>query len=162
MLMGVPLHNAGLQIIKINNLCILSTTHKTTTTMLRKVLLLPLLGLLVLTSCIKDFDDLPAPVPEDLTDIKVSSSFDWSTSKTIDVNITGLPTSIPIYSTLTISLSDGSSLFQSNHEMSQSVKLQVVIPALEEAVKIRYGSVEYLLPVQENKVDFSFIPEISE
>ncbi|MBK7029889.1 MAG: hypothetical protein IPH45_12045 [Bacteroidales bacterium] len=128
----------------------------------KTVVFLSLLSTFFLTSCIKDFDDLPAPVPDNLKEINVSSNFDWNTSRNIDINITGLPTQIPIFSTLTISLNDGSNLFQMNHEMSKTIKLELVVPNLEENIKIKYGTMEYTLPIENNKVAFSFIPEVTD
>ncbi len=128
----------------------------------KTVVFLSLLSIFSLTSCIKDFDDLPAPVPDNLKEINVSSNFDWNTSRNIDINITGLPTQIPIFSTLTISLNDGSNLFQMNHEMSKTIKLELVVPNLEENIKIKYGTMEYTLPIENNKVAFSFIPVVTD
>lgn len=131
---------------------------------MKKLGLLTLLAaLLFTTSCHKDFwDQVPTESEQDLKDIKVSSSFDWSTSSTIDVNITGLPTERPVYSTLTISLNDGSSLYQGTHEMSKTITIPVVIPANETHLKLKYGTVEYDLPITGKTAAFSFIPVVTD
>lgn len=122
-----------------------------------------LLGLMILfNSCMKGYDDIIPPSTGNLKDIKVSSTFNWSTSKTVDVNITGLPTEIPVISTLIISLGDGSSLYQGWHNMSQSGIIKIVVPVVADKVKLRYGTTEYILPISDNKVDFSFIPIIQD
>jgi hypothetical protein len=122
-----------------------------------------LLGLLILfNSCMKGYDDIIPPSTGNLKDIKVSSTFNWSTSKTVDVNITGLPTEIPVISTLIISLSDGSSLYQGWHDMSQSRIIKILVPAVIDKIKLKYGTQEYILPLNDNKVDFSFIPIVQD
>lgn len=130
---------------------------------MKKILFaLALLPFFCFTSCIKDIDDLPQNPNKDLKYVRVSSSFDWSTSKTIDVDITGLPTSVPIYSTLTISLNDGSILYQGNHAMSANTVVNLIIPNTEESIKLRFGTLEYAVPVIENKASVSFIPEVED
>jgi len=120
---------------------------------------LMLLGLLMLfNSCMKGYDDVIPTTSKNLKDIKVSSSFNWSTSKTVDVNITGLPTETPVISTLIISIEDGGSLYQESHDMSQPKTIQVIVPAIMDQIKLKYGTVEYILPIIDNSVDFSFVP----
>jgi len=114
--------------------------------------------LILLSSCRKEIDDLP--ISGKLKNIQVSPTFNWSTSKTIDVNISGLPTEIPVISTLIISLEDGSSLYQGAHDMNQTKVIQINVPVVVNKIKLKYGSVEYILAIEADKVDFSFIPKI--
>ena len=112
--------------------------------------------LLFLFSCHKE--DNFTPTYKNLNEIQVSSTFKWSTDKTVDVSVTGLPTEIPVNSTLTISLNDGSTLYQESYDMNQSKVIRINIPDSENEIRLKYGSVEHILPVVGNKVDFSFIP----
>jgi hypothetical protein len=123
-----------------------------------------LLGItMTLFSCQKGFDDLiPPSSNSNLKDIKVSSTFNWSTSKTVDVNITGLPTGAPVISTLIISLDDGSNIYQGSQNMSQTRAIQIIVPVTENEIKLKFGSMEYRLPINNNKVDFSFVPEVQD
>lgn len=114
--------------------------------------------LILLSSCRKETDEIP--ISGKLNSIQVSPTFNWSTSKTIDVNITGLPTEIPVISTLIISLEDGSSLYQGSHAMNQTKVIQITVPVIADKIKLKYGSVEYILTIETDKVDFSFIPKI--
>jgi hypothetical protein len=130
--------------------------------MKRPVYLLMLGVLIQLYSCQKENNDPKTPVSGNLKDITVSSAFNWSTSKTIDVNITGLPTEYPVFSTLVISLNDGSSLYQATHDMSQNSVIQIIVPVVETKVKLKYGSGEFDLPINGNKVEFSFLPIVKD
>jgi len=128
---------------------------------MKKILFaLSLLPLFCLTSCVKELDDLPQDPNKDLRNIRVSSTFDWSTSKTIDVDITGLPTAVPIYSTLVISLEDGSILYQGRHAMSSNLVINLGIPNTEEHIRVIFGSLHYTVPVVDKKASVSFIPEV--
>lgn len=126
---------------------------------MKKLVNLILSGLLLLLfSCNKEENF--TPTYKSLKEISVSSSFKWNTGKTVNVTITGLPTLIPVNSTLTISLNDGSSLYQGSYFMDQSTVIQVTIPDSETEIRLKYGSVEHILPVEGNKADFSFIPAV--
>ena len=116
------------------------------------------------TSCVKFPSPTPNPIDKpipikSLDDSKISDNFSWSTSKNVEVVITGLPTLVTIKSTLTISLKDGTKLISLFHEMSQSLNLKIVVPYTTETIILKYGSMVYDLEVKNNKVDFSFIPK---
>lgn len=130
---------------------------------MKKPVYLLFLGLLIfLFSCQKEEIDPIVPDSVSLKDIKVSSTFNWSTSKTVNVNITGLPTGSPVVSTLVLSLENGNTLFQQSYVMSESKVIQIIIPANEDQIKIRFGNMDYLLPVEGDKVDFSLIPAVQD
>jgi len=116
--------------------------------------------LIFLFSCHKEENF--TPTNNNIKEIQVASTFKWSTDKTVDVSITGLPTEIPVNSTLTISLNDGSNLYQGSYDMNQSKVIRINIPDSETEISLKYGSVEHILPVEGNRVDFSFIPLVVE
>jgi len=125
--------------------------------------LLPFLAtMMLLNSCSKDLTDSVQKLPASLSELKAASTFSWTTGKTIEVTITGLPVSNPVYSTLSLSLHDGSSLYQSMHNIDNDVTIQVVVPSVEKSIKIRFGSNEYELPIEGEKASFSFIPVLAD
>jgi len=129
---------------------------------MKKLLFLPLLLAFVgLTSCSKDLADT-SEHPANLSELRVSPQFSWSTGKTIEIDITGLPTPEPVYSTLTISLNDGSNIYQATHNINSSTSFTVVVPAATDSLGLRFGSNQYKLPVGTGKVDFSFIPVVQD
>jgi len=120
----------------------------------------------ILVSCVKFPDPNPGPVkPTDkitLGEAKVSDTFSWSTSKSVEVTITGLPTIVTVKSTLSISLQDGTRLYSLFHNMSQDLKLTIIVPSETTSLILKYGSMVYNLKVIGNKAEFSFIPEETE
>lgn len=128
---------------------------------MKKLVRFVLPGLLIfLFSCRKE--DNFTPTYKNIKEIQVSSEFNWSTGKKVDITITGLPTEIPVNSTLTISLSDGSSVYQGTYDMNLSSVIRINIPDSETEIRLKYGSVEHILPVVGDKVDFSFIPLVAD
>ncbi len=99
---------------------------------------------------------------DNLNDIQVEPSFNWSTGQVVDINIIGLPTTIPVKSTLVISLNDGAVLYQCSHAMNIDVTINVTIPTTETQLLLKYGKIEYVVPVVNNHANFSFIPQIQE
>ncbi len=109
----------------------------------------------------KDIDVVP-PTNEkkSLDEIQVSAVFDWSTSKTITVEIVGLPTQNPVWSTLSIMLPDGSTLYQRYHNMADNLQLNLLLPVEQNEIQLKYGTETYILSVNEKKASFSFIPKV--
>lgn len=120
----------------------------------------------MLVSCVKF--PYPDPVPVDpstnktLGEVKISDTFSWSTSKSVEVTIIGLPTIITIKNTLSVSLQDGTRLCSLFHNMSKDLKLTIIVPVETTILTLKYGKMEYNLKVIDNKAEFSFIPDIPE
>ena len=128
----------------------------------RNIIFITLISSIGLISCIKQ--NLPGPAPEEktkLADAKVSDGFSWSTSKNVEVVITGLPTIVPVKNTLTITLPDGSKLYNAYHDMSVNLKLTLVIPSTITQLKLKFGSYDETLNIVNNKAEFSFIPVVT-
>jgi len=127
----------------------------------------PILFLIILavtvTACIKqNFPDQKPETKSKLEDAKIPDGFNWSTAKTIDVVITGLPTIITIKNTLTISISDGTKLYTALHDMSQSLNLKLSVPSTINEVRFKYGSTDKVLPIVNGKAEHSFIPVLTD
>jgi hypothetical protein len=116
-----------------------------------------------LSSCMDN--TLPEPTTpstnaKNMTELVAPADFQWKTSKTITVTITGLPTVVPIKSTLTIAGKRGV-LFTERHLMSESKDIAVEIPADEKILTLKFGSVELSSIIENNKASFSFIKAIN-
>jgi len=114
----------------------------------------------IFSSCMKEHDVLPAT--PDSQKINVSSDFNWSTEKVVELSIKGLPTVVPVFSTLIVKMENGGVLYQWRHEMSKNIAIKVVVPCQMQNLSIRYGNVDYYLPILDDKVLLSFIPEIQD
>lgn len=124
------------------------------------IFLIPVLAVFMLTACEKFPADETSNKPaSELNDLKVSESFTWSTAQNIELEITGLPTVVPVTSTLSITTTDGAVLFNGLHTMSDNVTLSLYAPAQERELLLFYGSSSYKVSVLNSKALFSFIPE---
>ena len=114
------------------------------------------------TGCKKSENTSPPTPPKTLNDLKAADSFNWSTGTPVELRITGLPTVVPVKSTLAVSRADGTVLFTSLHLMSEDLVLTLTVPSTEKELTLQYGSVTYQVPIQNKMASFSFIPVLSE
>ncbi|MEI7725372.1 MAG: hypothetical protein WCK09_09725 [Bacteroidota bacterium] len=124
------------------------------------ILIFALTGILV-TGCKKSEVVTPEPA-KTLNDLKASPTFGWSTGSPVELKITGIPTIVPIKSTLTISRTSGETLFSSLHQMDQNLTIKLTVPSTEKELTLKYGSVSYPVAIVNHQAGFSFIPVIAE
>ena len=105
---------------------------------------------------------LPLPLPKTLNDLKAADSFNWSTGTPVELRITGLPTVVPVNSTLAVGRTDGTVLFTSLHLMSEDLTLTLTVPSTDTELILQYGTVTYHVPIQNKMASFSFIPVLTQ
>jgi hypothetical protein len=128
---------------------------------LKFLILISAITIVSFTSCEKSEDIAPTN-QNNMEDIKFDGAFNWSTGSTVTLNITGLPTEVPVKNTLTISFQNGSTVFSQLHSMDQNLTLNLTVPTTDTELGLKYGSTTYLVPIVNKKADFSFIPVIQD
>ena len=128
---------------------------------LNAIILISALTGILFTGCKKSEVVTPEPATT-LNDLKASPTFGWSTGNPVEFNITGLPTIVPVKSTLTISRTNGETLFSSMHQMDQNLTISLTVPSTEKELTLKYGSVSYPVAIINHQAVFSFIPVITE
>ncbi len=123
------------------------------------ILMIAAISGVMITGCKKAEVATPVtPLPKTLNELKASDAFSWTTGNTVEVMITGLPTSVPVRATLTISLADGTILFSKLHPMDQNLTISLTVPSTDKELTLKYGSVSYPVAIVNNQAAFSFIP----
>lgn len=133
--------------------------------MIKRVFKYLLLITVVITaiSCVRlDPPDREPKQNKQLEEITVPNDFNWSTSKKVELTITGLPTVVEIKSTLKITLTDGTTLYSALHNMSDNLKINLTVPSEAAAIVLNYGDTKQNLPIVNNKAEFSFIPVVQD
>lgn len=120
-----------------------------------------LLGLLAaFSSCKKaEHDSAPAPRPSTFADIKASSSFNWSSERTVTVSIKGNATQEPVTDKLTIFSGSGAELVSMNYNMNDSKDIEVSLPASETQIKMQFGQINKTTDAA-SAVSFDFLPVV--
>jgi len=120
---------------------------------------------IVLTGC-KDelIEDFTSKGAKDMTELRVASDFEWTTSKTIDISITGLPALSymnAVKNTLYIK-SEDKIYYTGSHTINENLRLSIIIPSTESKILLKFGSIEKESAIENNKASFSFIPTIKD
>ncbi len=129
---------------------------------MRKITLMLALIVVFFSGCKKDDSPVPTELPGSLNELKAQESFNWSTGMPVVLSITGLPTQVPVKSTLSVSLPDGSVLFSSLHQMDKDLSLNLIVPTTVVNLVLKYGNQTYNVSITNGKATFSFIPVITE
>lgn len=126
-----------------------------------KILLFTISISMALVSCKKNLPE-PSPITPTIKatkvgELKASESFNWKTTKDVEINIKGLNTLTPINRTLVVSTVDGKSVFyRAQQLMSLSSTISLVIPATVSEIKVNYGTISKTVSISGNKFQFDY------
>lgn len=131
----------------------------------KKLILLLIISSLAFLSCTNDivFKEDISSGAVDMSELKVSKDFNWSTARVVEVSITGLP--IPSYVTpskATLELESENQVYYSGfHAINENQKIVITLPASNNTVNLKFGSINQTLNIVDDKVNFSMIPTYS-
>ncbi len=110
-------------------------------------------------SCNKDLESDTAvqAVPESFQEIKSSSSFDWETSKTIDVTVAGIELPVALNYPLKVSTVEGEVVYTAMWTMQNDEVFQIKIPSYVETLVFSWGSLEKTAAVASPTMTFTFV-----
>lgn len=114
------------------------------------------------TSCLEDqFSNLEnSQKVTSIGDLKVASDFSWATSKTVSVQVLGLPMHTPVKSTLKISA--GSNVYYTGfHSISDTLNLNVEVPATVQELTLSMGTIQRNAVIVVGKVAFSYVASVN-
>lgn len=104
-----------------------------------------LLIIVLISSCIMD-----EPATNPGTGILVTvapADFDWNMIKTVTLQLTGMPTEVPVYNTLKVSDKAGIVYLNKWVLMSENDTLSISIPAKTDTIVVSYGALSKKLKV---------------
>lgn len=95
--------------------------------------------------------------------LNVKDNFNWSTSKMIDLKVSGLSTITKINKTLKVSSEDGKVVYFSiNHQMDQNLTTKFILPKNVKNVSISYGELKKVVSSTNSEINFDFLPIVIE
>lgn len=129
---------------------------------------LGILAISLLASCAKNLkpgDPIPG-LPSRFSDLKVSTSFTWATTKSITVNVNGFDSDSPIRKSLVLSGKNmPGSYYRGNHLMSEDVSVRLTIPTALDSLVVSFGSVSKTYAIQGSEIDVDYVvnyPDVTE
>ncbi len=121
--------------------------------------------ILTFTGCMDEFDQ-PGDYSKgakDLKELKVSPDFNWSTAKTVQVSITGLPALSNVEAAkATLTLKGENDLYYSGfHAINENLIFNMTVASTDKLIKLKFGSIEQTATIENNKAAFSYIPKVN-
>ena len=123
------------------------------------------ISILTLTSCMDEFDQPSnfSKGAKNLNELKVSSEFNWSTSQTVQISITGLPALSNVEAAkATLTLKGENDVYYSGfHAINENLTFNMTVASAEKLIKLKFGSIEQTASIENKKVSFSYIPKVA-
>jgi hypothetical protein len=122
--------------------------------------------LVAASSCtkVKDVESTPNTTkPGSFKEIKVADNFNWSTSKSIILNVQGFESAAPVANTFIVSSEDQKEVyFASNTLMSETFKADFDLPIHVKKIKVSFGTITKVLDVNANSINFDYLMPVVE
>ena len=95
------------------------------------------------TSCTKSADAGTADANVPFSAIAANRTFNWSSTKQINLSVTGLKTVNTINGTFSvIDAKTGAKFYSGLHKLSDNLSLKLTIPTATDSLQIRFGSIK--------------------
>lgn len=107
------------------------------------------IGLVMFSGCKKL--EIQDPGPASMDNLSVSESFDWKTTRTITLHLTGYASSVA-----NITSASGSSYTKIFLNQNERMTLQVTIPTYETTIHLRYMGQDVTLEVSNSEIEYIF------
>ncbi|MHB1278383.1 MAG: hypothetical protein ACYC1Q_08285 [Bacteroidia bacterium] len=120
---------------------------------------------LSLGACRPDVDDPLPPVerPANFDEIKASSSFNWETSRTVLISLSGYSTTFSAeQGVLILSDMDGNIVYKGMHKTATTFQTELRLPASVTALRVQFGVCDKVLPLSQNNLTGNLLPVLPE
>nr|MBI1232074.1 hypothetical protein [Cytophagales bacterium] len=122
-----------------------------------------MLGLLLVAmfpSCLPEAIEDQPTIDNEVITLAASPTFEWATSRLVEVKIEGLTLPITISRRLTLKTGDGNIIYANSHPMTEDLTLSFSLPNHIEEVKMIYGTLEKIEEIKDQKVAFNYIVQM--
>jgi len=122
--------------------------------------LVGLMFLAILPSCLPDsIEDQPI-VENGISTLVASPTFEWATTKSVEIKVNGLALPVDISRRLTLKTAGGDVFYANTHAITENLTLRFSLPNHTDQIQMVYGSLEKTQEVKNQKVVFDYIVEI--
>jgi hypothetical protein len=118
--------------------------------------------LATLPACLPDaIEEQPIVVDNNTATLVASPTFEWTTTKSVEVKINGLGIPADISRRLTLKTDNGDVFYANSHAITENLTLQFFLPNHISQIKMVYGSLEKTQEILNQKVVFDYVVEIN-
>ena len=112
----------------------------------------------LLGSCTKfEVPEKKIGITQNFKELKVEESFEWKTTKNIQLKVTGLETINPVRGNFSIKNIDGGLIMEESRLMSESFNLDLELPITEKKIIVQFGSLTKEIEINSNELSFEYI-----
>jgi hypothetical protein len=94
---------------------------------------------------------------QNFKELKVEESFEWKTTKNIQLKISGIETIIPVRDNFSIKNIDGNLILEESRLMSESFIINLEIPITEKKIIVEFGSLIKEIEINSAELSFEYI-----
>jgi hypothetical protein len=93
--------------------------------------------------------------------LNVNSSFNWSSTKLVTVNVQGLTTTNPVLGTLSLRTTDGRGVFyMGSHQLSQDLVLRITVSSTQDSLRLQFGNIQKRYAIAGSSITVNYLPTI--
>jgi len=112
----------------------------------------------LLGSCTKfEVPEKKIGTTQNFKELKVEESFEWKTTKNIQLKISGIETIIPVRDNFSIKNIDGNLIQEESRLMSESFIINLEIPITEKKIIVEFGSLIKEIEINSAELSFEYI-----
>jgi len=91
---------------------------------------------------------------KNMSELKVSSCFDWTTSQKVEISIIGLLTltNVAAVKATLILKGDDKMFYTGFHSINENLTLNMVVPSNETKIQLKFGTIEQETTIVNNKI----------
>ncbi len=94
---------------------------------------------------------------QNFKELKVEESFEWKTTKNIQLKVSGIETIIPVRDNFSIKNIDGNLILEESRLMSESFIINLEIPITEKKIIVEFGSLIKEIEINSAELSFEYI-----
>ncbi|HPE33970.1 MAG TPA: hypothetical protein PLI65_04150 [Bacteroidales bacterium] len=131
---------------------------------MKKINILLLFSLLIVvftfTQCLKLDDPVPSE-PEKTSELEISSDFNWSTNRQVELKLGGIPGAVDNQKTLIVR--NGNKVFLKQlYNINQNLQQTIIVPVHIQELTMQFGNFSKTFGEVSTAIEYSFVPDVEE
>lgn len=119
-----------------------------------------LLLIAMLPSCLPESIENQPIIEDGVSTLVASPTFEWATTKSVEVKVNGLALPVDISRRLTLKTGAGDVFYANSHTITENLTLRFSLPNHIDKIQLVYGSLEKTRDIQNQKVVFDYVVEV--
>lgn len=119
-------------------------------------------AILLLGSCKKEVTDPPITDPDNPIELKASSTFNWRTTKNVQVSVSALALPKDVNRKFSIELENGSVVYEAIHNMKEDVQFSITLPAHITKIVYKFGTITKQADITGSTLSLNYLQPLTD